>query len=106
MENGLVDMAGECEGGTMNWESSVETYSSPCVKQIASEKLLDKPGSSARRSVMTQRSRMVGGEVGGRFKREEIYVYLWLIHVVVRQKPIQHCKAIILQLKINFQKIY
>jgi len=55
---------------------------------------------------MTQRSRMVGGEVGGRFKGEEIYVYLWLIHVVVQQKPIQHCKAIILQLKINFQKIY
>ena len=99
-------MAGEGEGGTMNWESSVETYTLPCVKQIASEKLLDKPGSSARCSLMTQRSRMVGGEVGGRFKGEEIYVYLWLIHVVVQQKPIQHCKAIILQLKINFQKIY
>ena len=24
-----------------------------------------------------------GGEVGGSFKREGIYVYLWLIHVVV-----------------------
>ena len=36
---------------------------------------------------------------GGRFKREETYVYLWLIHAVVRQKPIQHCKAIILQIK-------
>ena len=46
------------------------------------------------------------GAVGGRVKREEIYVYLWLIYVVVWQKPIQHCKAIILQLKINFQKIY
>ena len=33
--------------------------------------------------------------------REEIYVYLWLIHTVVWQKPIQHCKAIILQFKIN-----
>ena len=31
------------------------------------------------------------------------YVYLWLIHIVVWQKPIQHCKAIILQLKINFK---
>ena len=47
-----------------------------------------------------------GGVVGGRVKREEIYVYLWLIYVVVWQKPIQHCKAIIIQLKINFQKIY
>ena len=36
---------------------------------------------------------------GGRFRREGTYVYLWLIHVVVRQKPIQHYKAIILQIK-------
>ena len=27
-------------------------------------------------------------------KRGEIYVYLWLIHVDVWQKPTQHCKAI------------
>ena len=29
------------------------------------------------------------------------YVYQWPIHVDVWQKPTQHCKAIILQLKIN-----
>ena len=45
-----------------------------------------------------------GGGVGGRFQREGIYVYLWLIHVVVRQKPIQRCKAIIIQLKISLKK--
>ena len=45
-----------------------------------------------------------GVGVGRRFKREEIYVYLWLIHIVVQQKLTQHCKAIILQLKINFKK--
>ena len=28
--------------------------------------------------------------------REETYVYLWLIHVNVWQKPAQYCKAIIL----------
>ena len=28
------------------------------------------------------------------FKREGTYVYLWLIHVDVWQKPIQYCKAI------------
>ena len=39
----------------------------------------------------------LGWEVGGRFMREETYVYLWLI--VLRQKPTQHCKAIILKLK-------
>ena len=33
--------------------------------------------------------------VGGRFKREGIYVCLWLIHVAV-QKPAQHCKEIIM----------
>ena len=37
--------------------------------------------------------------VGGSFKRERVYVYLWLINVVVWQKPIQHCKAIIFQSK-------
>ena len=29
--------------------------------------------------------------VGGRLKREETYVYLWLIHVDVWQKPKQYC---------------
>ena len=42
--------------------------------------------------------------VGGRFTREGIHVYLWLIHIVVQQKPTQHCKVITLQLKINFLK--
>ena len=42
--------------------------------------------------------------VAGRFKRKETYMYLWLIHFVVWQKPRQHCKAIILKLKINFKK--
>ena len=37
-----------------------------------------------------------------RFRREGTYVYLWLIHVVVWQKPTQYCKAIILQLKFFF----
>ena len=39
-----------------------------------------------------------GQETGGRFKREGIYVYLWLIHFEVWQKT-NFCKAIILQLK-------
>ena len=45
-------------------------------------------------------------EVGGRFQREGIYVYLWLIHADVWQKPIQYCKAIVLQLKINKLKCF
>ena len=49
-----------------------------------------------------------GEEVGGRFKREGTYVYLWLIHVDIWQKPTQYCKAIILLLKIkkNSKKTY
>ena len=43
----------------------------------------------------------MGWEVGRRFKREGTYVYLWLIHVAIWQKPAQYCKAMILQLNIN-----
>ena len=57
-------------------------------------------GNSNQGSVTTQRGRM-RREVGGRFKREQAYVYLWLIHVDVQQKPTQYCKEIILQVKIN-----
>ena len=35
--------------------------------------------------------------MGGRFKREGIYVYLWVIHVEVWQKTEKFHKAIILQ---------
>ena len=41
------------------------------------------------------------GVGGGRKVLEGGDIYLWLIHVVVRQKPIQYCKAIILYLKIS-----
>ena len=40
----------------------------------------------------------MGQKVRGRFKREGD-MYAWVIHVDVRQKPTQHCKAIILQFK-------
>ena len=42
--------------------------------------------------------------VGDRFKREEIYVYLSVTPALVGQNPTQHCKAIILKLKINLKK--
>ena len=31
-----------------------------------------------------------------KLKREGIYVYIWLIHIVVQEKLTHHCKAIIL----------
>ena len=42
--------------------------------------------------------------VGRRFKREGAYVYLWLIHVDVWQKPTQYCIVIMLQLSISGKK--
>ena len=44
------------------------------------------------------------GRGWGGSKREGTHVYPWLIHVAVRQKPTQHCKAIILHLKIDLKK--
>jgi len=41
----------------------------------------------------------VGWGEGGRLKREGMCIELWLIRIVVWQKPTQHCKAIFLQLK-------
>ena len=41
----------------------------------------------------------VGWEGGS---KEGLYIYLWPIHVIVQQKLIRYCKAIILQLKKNF----
>ena len=38
----------------------------------------------------------MGREMGGKFKREGAYVYLWLIHV---EETAKFCKAIILQLE-------
>ena len=49
-------------------------------------------------SVTTYRGGM-GREMGGRFKREVTFVYLWLLHVDVWRTLTQYCKAIILQLK-------
>ena len=52
----------------------------PYVKQIANRNSLCVSGYSNRGSVSTWKGRM-GREIGGRFIREGIYVYLWLIHV-------------------------
>ena len=44
--------------------------------------------------------------MGERFRREGTCVYLRLIHIVVWQKLTQHCKAIILQLKIKKKNFF
>ena len=42
---------------------------------------------------------------GREVQEERTYIYLWLIHADVWQKPAQYCKAIIFQFKIN-KKIF
>ena len=37
--------------------------------------------------------------MGGRLEREGINIYLWLIHIVVQYKKIQHCQVIKNKLK-------
>ena len=54
----------------------------PYVKSIASRNLLYGSGNSNRGSVINLEEWM-GRNLGGRFKREGIYVYLWLIYVEV-----------------------
>ena len=60
-------------------------------------------GAQIQCSVTTERGGM-GWEVGGRFKRDGTCIYLGLIHVALWWKPTQHCKTIILQLKIIVKK--
>ena len=61
-------------------------------------------GAQIRCSVTTQRGGM-GWEVGGNLQREGTYVYPWLMHFDIWQKPTQYCKAFfIFQLKITFLK--
>ena len=63
---------GEGEGG-MNWKRGVAIYTAPCVKQIASGKLLYHTRRSACFSVDLEG--WYGWE-GGTLKRERIYVYI------------------------------
>ena len=80
-------------------ENSMETYITIC--EIDShENFMCDSWNSNQGSATTQRGGM-GWKVGGRFKQEWPYVYLWLIHVDVWQKPTQYCKASVLQLNIN-----
>ena len=80
-------------------ESSIETHILLYVKQMANGDLLSSTGSSTQYSATTQTDEMEGG-VGDTQEGADIHI-LMAIHVVVWQRPIQYCKAIILQLKIK-----
>lgn len=84
------------EGGRGEFREQLWNIHITMLKERASGKGLHDTGNSARCSVITQGGGM-GWGLEGRLKRNGTYVYSWLIHVVVWQKPIQHCEAIIFQ---------
>ena len=112
IKNRPLNSLGEGEGG-MIWENSIEIYTLPYVKQIASGSLILTQGTQGQCSVTAWRDG-VTSKAGGGLRREGTHVCLWPIHDDVRQKPSQYCKVIILHsikyLKKNtgeiFQAIY
>ena len=62
----------------MNWESSTETYALPYAKQIVGSCIKQRAQPSA-----LWQPRGMGMGPGGRFPREGIYVWLWLIHLAL-----------------------
>ena len=76
--------------------ASVETYTLPHIKYIASGELLFNTESPTPAQLCDNLEGWVRG-VGGRLAREEICVYLWLIHFVYGRK--QH--TIVEQLSYN-----
>ena len=74
-------------------------------KQIAKGKLCIEQGAQP---AALRQARAVGSggrwKGGSRHKKEGTCGYLWPSHVDIWQKPTQHRKAIIIQLKIKFFK--
>ena len=78
---------GILQARTLEWVAI--SFSLPCIKEIASGKLLYSMGSSAQCSVMTER-------VGGRLSEKgHMYTYSRFTRAV-QQRPSQSCKAITL----------
>ena len=61
----------------MNWDIGIDMYTLLCIKQMTNENLLYNTVNS-----------MLRGD------KEEIYLYVQLIHFTVQQKLTQQCKAI------------
>jgi len=74
--NGLVDPAGEGEGG-MNGQSSTDVHTHPRVKQIGSGELLCSVGSPAWCSEITRGGGGDGEEVGGGGSRGRGHIYTY-----------------------------
>ena len=92
-------MVGEGEGVT-----NAETYRLPCVKLDSQWKFTVWCRKLKSRALWYPGGVGWSGRWVRRFKKEGAYVYLWLSHVDIWQKPTQNYKTIILQLKINLKK--
>ena len=88
--------------GKMYAESNMETYITMC--KIDSQWEFAVCLRKLKQGLCINLEGWDGEGMGGRLKRDGIYVYLWLIHGEVWQKPTKFCKAIILQLKKNRKK--
>ena len=88
IQNRFVGTVREGECG-VNWESNIETYIT--IYKIDTQCKFAVWHRWLKPSAPTTRRGGMGREVGGRFEREVTFVYLWLIHVDVWQKPTQYC---------------
>ena len=77
---------------------SIKTCILPYVKQMTNANLMNEAGHLRLVLWDNQRDR-VEKEVGGGVQDCGTHVHSWLLHVDVRQKPPQNCKAVSLQLK-------
>ena len=93
---------GERGGESEMYGKSNRKFTLPYVNQIANGNLLYRLGNSDRGSVSTQRGR-IGRHMGGSFKREGIYVYLWLIQRFDRKQQ-NSVKQLSFNKKINLKK--
>ena len=93
-----MDMGGGEKGeGEMYGESNMEIYNTIC--KIDSQWDFAVWLRELKQGLCDNLKGGKGREMGGRFRKEETQVYLWLILVDVWQKTTKFYKAIILQFK-------
>ena len=67
--------SGEEDSGT-NWESSIDIYTLPCVKQVVGGCCIAQDRLLFSSVLYDDRGGWDGGGVGGKLKREGMYIYI------------------------------
>ena len=62
----------------MNWETGIDIYTLPCIKEIADKNLLYSTGNSTQCSVVTS--------MGRKSKRGDIWIHIAYMYFSVQQK--------------------